>query len=188
MGPRYVFFFFSTFFFIYLLYYAHLPAPSYVFRPPVTLFDHPAISFHPQPHVPTSQLAILTCFNTHQPFQAPQVPKHAYEQLYTCFLFVFFFFSSLPLECVYESSYTCFLFFFLFLFFSPPQNTCMSNHTRVSELFSFFFSSPPLGMHVQVIIHMFPGFIFCLRPPWTCIGVFCEFVFFFFFSLPLGQV
>jgi hypothetical protein len=108
LGPRCIFFFFLHVFFIYLPYYCHLPAPSYMFQPPATLFDHPAMSFHSQPHV----------FNTHQPFPAPQVLKHAYEQLYVCFLYFFFF---------------------------GFENACMSNRTHVSYLFSFFFPSLPLG-------------------------------------------
>jgi hypothetical protein len=98
-------FFFTCIFYLFAL-LLPFASPQLMFQPPATLFDHPTMSFHSQPHV----------FNTHQPFPAPQFLKHAYKQLYACFLH-FFFFS-----------------------FSSPQNTCTSNCTCVSYLFSFFFS------------------------------------------------
>jgi hypothetical protein len=167
-----------------------------MFRLPATLFDHLAMSFHPQPHVPTSQLAASTHFNAHQPFQAPQVPKHAYKQSYACFLYIYFFFG-----------FDNVLFVFFFFFFSPPRNACTSHRTCVSYFFSFFFFSP-LRTRVQAIVHVFLNCFlffsffspprnactsnhtrvsrihFFLRPPRTCVGMFHGFVFFFFFLYP----
>jgi hypothetical protein len=124
----------------------------------------PATCFDPQLCVPTSQLPVLTCFNTHGPKQRIW---HYLGPRYVFFFFLHFFSFICSIMHICQPPATCFNSQPHFLTIRPR----LSTPSHMFQCFLYFFFFLALKMCVQVIVHAFLIcflFFFFSPPQNTC--------------------